>query len=165
MREARGLPAEEVRRGQGRSRHRLHAEQLPVRDRVLRHLRIDAVVVPISPMNLADELKKYVNDCGAKVMVVAQELWPQAAPLAIDHVIVAAYSDYLQKPTDLKVPDAFKQPRQAIAAPNVTLWSDAMAAGLTAGPAHRRPRRPRAACRTPRAPPAIPRDACTRTAR
>jgi fatty-acyl-CoA synthase len=97
-------------------------------------LRIDAVIVPVSPMNLTDELKKYVDDSGARVMIVAQELWPQVAPLTIDHAIVAAYSDYLQRPTDLKVPDAFKLPRQAIAAPNVTLWSDAMAANLSAGP-------------------------------
>jgi fatty-acyl-CoA synthase len=97
-------------------------------------MRIDAVVVPVSPMNLADELKKYVSDSGAKVMIAAQELWAQASAIENVKVIVACYADYLQKPTDLKVPDAFKLPRQAIAAPDVTLWSDAMAAGLTAGP-------------------------------
>ena len=106
-------------------------------------LRADAVVVPINPMNLTQELRNYVKDCGAKVAIVAQELWPQAAPLAaegtIAHAIVAAYVDYLEKPTDLKVPDAFKLPRQAIAAGNVTLWSDALRERLvasehTAGP-------------------------------
>lgn len=106
-------------------------------------LRVDAVVVPINPMNLTQELRQYVKDCGAKVAIVAQELWPQAAPLAaegtIAHTIVAAYVDYLEKPTDLKVPDAFKLPRQPIAADNVTLWSDALAQALvpsehTAGP-------------------------------
>ncbi|MGZ5034740.1 MAG: long-chain fatty acid--CoA ligase [Usitatibacter sp.] len=106
-------------------------------------LRVDAVVVPINPMNLTQELRLYVKDCGAKVAIVAQELWPQAAPLAaegtIAHTIVAAYVDYLEKPTDLKVPDAFKLPRQPIAADNVTLWSDALAQALvpsehTAGP-------------------------------
>ncbi|MGZ5081456.1 MAG: long-chain fatty acid--CoA ligase [Usitatibacter sp.] len=106
-------------------------------------LRVDAVVVPINPMNLTQELRLYVKDCGAKVAIVAQELWPQAAPLAaegtIAHAIVAAYVDYLEEPTDLKVPDAFKLPRQPIAADNVTLWSDALAQALvpsehTAGP-------------------------------
>jgi fatty-acyl-CoA synthase len=106
-------------------------------------LRVDAVVVPINPMNLTQELRHYVKDCGAKVAIVAQELWPQAAPLAaegtIAHAIVAAYVDYLEKPTDLKVPDAFKLARQPIAAPNVTLWSDALRERLvasehTAGP-------------------------------
>jgi fatty-acyl-CoA synthase len=101
-------------------------------------LRADAVVVPLNPMNLTDELRHYVKDCGAKVALVAQELWPQAAPLAADgtlsHSIVAAYADYLPKPTDLKVPDAFKLPRQPIAGPNITLWSDAVGQRLAPGP-------------------------------
>jgi fatty-acyl-CoA synthase len=106
-------------------------------------LRADAVVVPINPMNLTEELRHHVTDSGSKVAVIAQELWPVAAPLVADgtlgKAIVAAYVDYLEKPTDLKVPDAFKLARQPIAGPNVTLWSDAMAMRLaprehTAGP-------------------------------
>ncbi len=101
-------------------------------------LRADAVVVPINPMNLTEEVRHYLKDCGAKVAIVAQELWPQAAPLAADgtlpRAIVASYVDYLPNPTDLKVPDAFKLPRQAIAAPNVTLWSDALGERLSPGP-------------------------------
>jgi fatty-acyl-CoA synthase len=100
-------------------------------------LRADAVVVPINPMNLTDELRRFVADCTPKAAIVAQELWPQAAPLAADgtlaHVIVAAYADYLTEPTDLKVPDAFKLARQPIAGERVTLWSDALAAGLSPG--------------------------------
>jgi len=100
-------------------------------------LRADAVVVPINPMNLTEELRHYVKDCGAKVALVAQELWPQAAPLAADgtlsQAVVAAYVDYLPKPTDLKVPDAFKLPRQPITGPNVTPWSDAVAQRLAPG--------------------------------
>jgi fatty-acyl-CoA synthase len=94
-------------------------------------LRADAVVVPLNPMSITEELRRYVKDCGAGTAIVAQELWPNAAPLAADgtiaHAIVAAYSDYLEKPTDLKVADAFKLPRQAIAGSNVTLWRDAIA--------------------------------------
>jgi fatty-acyl-CoA synthase len=98
-------------------------------------LRADAVVVPINPMNLTQEVRGYLKDCGAATAIVAQELWPQMAPLAADgtiaHAIVAAYADYLEKPTDLKLADAFRLPRQAIAGPNVTLWSDAMSASLS----------------------------------
>ncbi|QJR13352.1 Long-chain-fatty-acid--CoA ligase [Usitatibacter palustris] len=101
-------------------------------------LRADAVVVPINPMNLTEELRGYVKDSGAKVAIVAQELWPAAGPLAADgtlqHAIVAAYANHLVNPTDLKVPDAFKLPRQPIAGPNVTLWSDAIAQDLAPGP-------------------------------
>ena len=106
-------------------------------------LRADAVVVPINPMNLTEELRHHVTDSGSKVAVIAQELWAVAAPLVADgtlgKAIVAAYVDYLEKPTDLKVPDAFKLARQPIAGPNVTLWSDAIAMRIaprehTAGP-------------------------------
>jgi fatty-acyl-CoA synthase len=101
-------------------------------------LRADAVVVPINPMNLTEELRHYVKDCGAKVAIVAQELWQQAAPLAADgtlgHAIVAAYSDYLPTPTELTVPPAFKLPRQAISGANVTLWSDALGQRLAPAP-------------------------------
>jgi fatty-acyl-CoA synthase len=97
-------------------------------------LRADAVVVPINPMNLTAELRRIVADCGAKVAFIAQELWPQAAPLTEDgmlaHSIVATYSDYLAKPTDLTVPDAFKLPRQPVAGKGVVAWGDAIAANL-----------------------------------
>jgi fatty-acyl-CoA synthase len=98
-------------------------------------LRADAVVVPINPMNLTEELRKYVADSGSKVIIAAQELWAQVAPISAEGVpaIVASYSDYLGEPTDLKVPDAFKLPRQPIDAPNATLWVDAMAADLSPG--------------------------------
>ncbi|HSN20803.1 MAG TPA: long-chain fatty acid--CoA ligase [Usitatibacter sp.] len=106
-------------------------------------LRADAVVVPLNPMNLAHELRQYAADCGATVAIVAQELWPQAAPLAAEglfaHAVVATYSDYLPGPTDLRVADAFSLARQPIAGPNVTSWADAIAEDLapsrhTAGP-------------------------------
>lgn len=101
-------------------------------------LRADAVVVPINPMNLTRELRHYLADSGAKTAIVAQELWPQAAPLAADgtlaHAIVAAYVNYLEKPGDFRVPDAFKLPRQPIAGPDVTLWSDALAQDLAPSP-------------------------------
>jgi fatty-acyl-CoA synthase len=106
-------------------------------------LRADAVVVPLNPMNLGAELRGYAKDSGARVAIVAQELWQQAAPLAADgtfgHAIVACYADYLEKPTDLKVADAFRLPRQPISGRNVTPWSAAMAENLapsehTAGP-------------------------------
>ncbi|MFZ3322626.1 MAG: long-chain fatty acid--CoA ligase [Usitatibacter sp.] len=106
-------------------------------------LRADAVVVPINPMNLTAELRRIVADCGARTAFIAQELWPQAAPLTEDgtlaHSIVAAYSDYLKKPTDLTVPDAFKLARQPITGKGVVTWADAMAANLVPGEHTARP--------------------------
>ncbi|WP_462389252.1 long-chain fatty acid--CoA ligase [Acidovorax sp. Q11] len=108
-------------------------------------LRANAVVVPVNPMNLTDELRHYVQDSGATVAFVPQDLHSQAQPLVdvaggepgegkLQHLIVAAYSDYLQVPTDLPVPAFVSAPRQAIDAPGVTLWSDMLAQQRTPGP-------------------------------
>src|SRR5450830_756784 len=71
-------------------------------------LRANAVVVPINPMNLTNELRHYVGDTGARAAIVAQDIFPQMAPLldeGLEQILVTAYSDYLKRPTDLKVPD------------------------------------------------------------
>ena len=99
-------------------------------------LRADAMVVPINPMNLTDELRHYVSDSDARVAITGQELFSQIRPLlgaGLDHVLVAAYSDYLTQPTDLKVPDVVAAPRQAICEAGVTLWSDALKESLVPG--------------------------------
>lgn len=105
-------------------------------------LRANAVVVPVNPMNRTDELRHYVHDSGATVAFVPQDLHAQAQPLVdvaggegkLQHLVVAAYSDYLQVPTDLPVPAFVSAPRQAIDAPGVTLWSDMLAQQRTPGP-------------------------------
>ena len=100
-------------------------------------LRAEAVVVPVNPMNLANELRHYVRDSGASVALVAQELYAQMQPLLAEglrHIVVAAYSDYLKRPTDLKVPEFVAAPRQAIQQAGVALWSDVLARNLRPGP-------------------------------
>jgi fatty-acyl-CoA synthase len=65
-------------------------------------LRADAMVVPVNPMNLTEELRHYVSDSDAKVAMCGQELYPQLQPLlaegALKHVVVAAYADYGLRP-------------------------------------------------------------------
>ncbi|WP_292937079.1 long-chain fatty acid--CoA ligase [Noviherbaspirillum sp.] len=94
-------------------------------------LRADAMVVPVNPMLVTDELRHYVSDSGAKVAFVAQELHARVAPLigegGLSHVIAGAYSDYLLAPTDLNVPDFVRVPYGVEAAPGVTAWKDAVA--------------------------------------
>ncbi|MCX7175207.1 MAG: long-chain fatty acid--CoA ligase [Proteobacteria bacterium] len=100
-------------------------------------LRANAVVVPINPMNLTNELRHYVSDSGAVTAIIAQDLYAQMKPLlgeGLQHILVAAYSDYLKRPTDLKVPEFIAAPRLPIADPGVTLWSDALAKELQPGP-------------------------------
>jgi fatty-acyl-CoA synthase len=101
-------------------------------------LRANAVVVPLNPMYLTQEFLRCAQDAGARVAIVSQELFPRVQPLSggpdLEHFIVAAYTDYLRVPTDLPVPDFIRMPRREIAAPGVTLWSDALAGNLRPGP-------------------------------
>ncbi|HEY0942261.1 MAG TPA: long-chain fatty acid--CoA ligase [Steroidobacter sp.] len=100
-------------------------------------LRANAIVVPVNPMSVTAELEHYVQDSGAKVALVAQEVYPQLRPLVgsqLQHAVVAAYSDYIDPKTSLRMPEIVSAPRQAIDAANVTLWADALAAQRTPGP-------------------------------
>jgi fatty-acyl-CoA synthase len=100
-------------------------------------LRANAVVVPVNPMSVTAELEHYLHDSGAKVALVAQEVYPQLQPLVgkqLDHVVVATYSDYIKPTTDLRLPEVVSAPRQPISDNGVTLWVDVLAAKRTPGP-------------------------------
>src|SRR5690349_18181091 len=100
-------------------------------------LRADAMVVPVNPMNLTEELQHYVSDSDAGVALIGQELYPQVRPLigqGLEHVIVAAYGDYVRLPTDLNVPDSVRKARDPIHEAGTVLWSDAVSCGLSAQP-------------------------------
>ena len=68
-------------------------------------LRADAVVVPVNPMNRAEELRHYVEDSDARVAFVGQDVLKHIAPLGLERLIVARYADYLPATTDLPLPD------------------------------------------------------------
>jgi fatty-acyl-CoA synthase len=100
-------------------------------------LRANAVVVPVNPMNLTNELRHYVKDTGATVAIVAQDIFAQMSPLldeGLEHILVAAYSDYLKRPTDLKIPEFVSAPRQPLSGAGVSLWSDILTRNLRPGP-------------------------------
>jgi fatty-acyl-CoA synthase len=101
-------------------------------------LRANAVVVPLNPMNLTQEILRHVKDADARTVILAQELYARVEPLlgggSLDYAIVAAYSDYLEAPTTLAMPDFVAAPRVKIAKEGVTLWSDVLARGLRPGP-------------------------------
>jgi fatty-acyl-CoA synthase len=104
-------------------------------------LRANAAVVPINPMNVTNELSHYVQDSGARVAIISQELYEQIAPLVsegtLQHLIVAAPSDYIVSEglarDNLPAPEVVTAPRRAIQGPGVVLWADALAARLTPG--------------------------------
>ncbi len=95
-------------------------------------MRADAMVVPVNPMLMTDELQHYVEDSGAKVAIVAQEVFSRLAPLlgkrGLEKAIVASYSDYLIEPTELNVPDFVRAPREVPAIGGAVAWTDALAA-------------------------------------
>jgi fatty-acyl-CoA synthase len=102
-------------------------------------LRANAVVVPINPMSLTEDLLRYAQDAGARTAIVSQELYGRVEPLAgpgraLEHVLIAAYSDYVKGPTGLTVPDFIAAPRLDIGGPGVALWSHALERALEPGP-------------------------------
>ncbi|MGZ2744288.1 long-chain fatty acid--CoA ligase [Burkholderia stagnalis] len=105
-------------------------------------LRANAVVVPVNPMNMTDELRHYVEDSGARTAFVAQDLYARIAPLVGDadaslaHVIVATYNDYLKQPSRIAPPAFVSAPRHLgnVDSARITPWSDVLAARLAPGP-------------------------------
>jgi fatty-acyl-CoA synthase len=101
-------------------------------------LRAGAVVVPVNPMWLTQEFLRCAEDCGARIAIASQELYPRIEPLRaggqLAHVVLAAYADYLRVPTTLGVPDFIRAPRAELRQERLTLWSEALAAGLRPGP-------------------------------
>ncbi|MDE2174873.1 MAG: long-chain fatty acid--CoA ligase [Betaproteobacteria bacterium] len=90
-------------------------------------LRAGAVVVPVNPMNLTQELAHYVEDSGSTVAFVGQELFAQMRPLlgkGLSQIIVAAYSDYISSAPSITVPPFASAPRENVSGPGVTLWAD-----------------------------------------
>ena len=100
-------------------------------------LRADAVVVPVNPMLMTDELRHTVEDSGASVVLSAQELLPQLQPLRaqglIRHALVARYADYIGESDD-PMPDWVRNPDPPVADPIFVPWDQAIAAAKQPAP-------------------------------
>lgn len=98
-------------------------------------LRADAMVVPVNPMLMTDELDYYIKDSGAKAALVSQDVFPRLAPLvgstALRHAVVATYSDHLTCDSTLTVPEFVKAAADVPASPQITPWKTAIAAALS----------------------------------
>lgn len=101
-------------------------------------MRADAVVVPVNPMNLTDELKHYVEDAGTRIALVGQELLPRITPLldegVLQQVIVANYGEYADATSDLAQADFLKLPPLSSQPSGALPWRDALAMQCVPGP-------------------------------
>ena len=114
-------------------------------------LRVNAVVVPVNPMNRAEELKHYILDPDAKVAITSADLVAELAKAnallapaeRLSHVIVTHYSDAF----DLSAPDAAmpeawapwlgtQHALPAMEGVGVMTWTDALSGGVAELPAH-----------------------------
>ncbi len=113
--------------------------------------RCDAVVVPVNPMNRADEFGHYITDAGARVAicsvdgvaVVAQADAALPPEQQLQHIVVTRLAEAM--PAEVH-PD--ERPNDAIWAwlhaeaplpAKATRWADALAAGLLPGPMQAQP--------------------------
>jgi len=102
-------------------------------------LRANAVVVPVNPMNLTEELRHYVDDSGAQTIFVAQDLYARAAPLFGDgegqlrRALVITYRDYIGEEPGVTPPAFVTEPRQ-VEGERVHHWLDMLERKIAPGP-------------------------------
>jgi fatty-acyl-CoA synthase len=111
--------------------------------------RADAVVVPVNPMNRADELGHYITDPGARLAITSADLAGQlqqasaALPPAqqLQVMLVTRFTDAMPPPAEI---DDAEKPVAPIfdwlcadppPAAGAVRWADALAADLRPGPA------------------------------
>jgi fatty-acyl-CoA synthase len=102
-------------------------------------LRADAVVVPVNPMSTTEDIARLVEDCGARVAVLAQELFERIEPLigrdpGFEQVLIAAYSDHVGAASEVPVPAEIAAARLELTGHGVSLWSRMRSAALKPGP-------------------------------
>jgi fatty-acyl-CoA synthase len=93
-------------------------------------LRADAVVVPVNPMNLEGELRRLIEDSGARVVLAAQDLEASFAALlhegVFDHLVLACYSEDLPELVRGTVADFLSAPAVVHSGSIVRTFSQAL---------------------------------------
>lgn len=100
-------------------------------------LRANAVVVPLNPMLVAEELAAYVEDSGARVVIAGQEISDRLGPYVsakLQTAIVAAYGDYVESETDFALPPAVAAESAAVTGHGFVAWREALRSQHVAGP-------------------------------
>lgn len=93
--------------------------------------RTGAIVIPVNPMNTSEEVAFYISDCAIKAAIVSQELLEKVDSFkgndSIELVVVATYSDYIDKETDLSLPPEVSALKQEFTSECIH-WNEAMTA-------------------------------------
>jgi len=99
-------------------------------------MRANAIVVPLNPMLVDNELRTLLKDSGVSAIITTTELYSRVSgicgELGIDKVIVGALTDYLPETPEIPVPDFMEAIPATIE--GTTRWLDALA-GAPAPPA------------------------------
>ena len=99
-------------------------------------LRADAVVVPVNPMNRTAELQHILEDSGARVAFVGDELMTNVGSLSghsLDYVIRTRYAGYVLDHADLPLPDVLMSAKTQVYEANgdghivIKDWCEALA--------------------------------------
>ncbi|MDO8441459.1 MAG: AMP-binding protein [Polaromonas sp.] len=105
-------------------------------------LRANAVVVPVNPMNRAEELKHYITDPDARVAITTADLAPELAKAnaqlapgeRLQHMVITHYSDAFDLQAEAAgLPPAWQEwlgtqhPAPAEGDCHVTAWAEALA--------------------------------------
>ncbi|HKB54496.1 MAG TPA: long-chain fatty acid--CoA ligase [Ramlibacter sp.] len=113
-------------------------------------LRANAVVVPVNPMNRAEELKHYIDDPDAQIAITTSDLAPELARASnelpqgrrLKHLIITHFTDAFDPdaPDADPLPDAWRawlltrHPAPQLAGGQCTTWTEALAADAAPPP-------------------------------
>ncbi|MGV0958492.1 MAG: long-chain fatty acid--CoA ligase [Limnohabitans sp.] len=111
-------------------------------------LRLDAVVVPVNPMNKAQELQHYITDPDARVAVTTADLAPELAQASnglpqaqqLQHLVVTQFADVFdpQALTPQELPESWRswllpsRDLPVLSSGQVHAWANLMSAASTA---------------------------------
>ena len=91
-------------------------------------LSIGALVIPISPMNVRDEINHYCSDSGARIAIVSQDVMHEFTGVIeqglVDQVIVATYSDFISKNFYGEVPINISAPKMKFKLSKTISWAE-----------------------------------------
>jgi fatty-acyl-CoA synthase len=93
-------------------------------------LRADAVVAPVNPMNLTEELRYFAGDSEAAVALIGSELQERFAPLLGDplaHIVVARYADAAPRDRPFRLPAVVEESETAAIRDGFVAWDAALA--------------------------------------